>query len=160
MYPDRAMRKRVFRHMRTEKTQISLRIYAIWPGPTLSATRIIGYYWKYVWSIKAQMILCACAGWSESLHFAHVRRHFFAWRAPSDSCIVIPYLSWFHRTLFHALVYNIYTCVLQTNTSAQDKCCLGQYSEKKNKKFYLMRWDKSEIFFKICFWILSDLQWY
>ena len=28
------------------------------------------------------MILCACAGWSESAHFAHARRHFFAWCGP------------------------------------------------------------------------------
>ena len=26
--------------------------------------------------------LCACAGWSESAHFAHARRHWFAWRSP------------------------------------------------------------------------------
>ena len=30
-----------------------------------------------VW--KTRMILCACAGWSESAHFAHVQRHVFAW---------------------------------------------------------------------------------
>ena len=24
----------------------------------------------------------ACAGWSESAHFAHVRRHGFVWRGP------------------------------------------------------------------------------
>ena len=30
--------------MRTAKAQISLRIRAVWSGPSLSANRIIGYY--------------------------------------------------------------------------------------------------------------------
>ena len=72
----RTMRKRVFGHMRTAKTQISLRIRAVWSGPSLSANRIIGYYRMYDWRINVQMILCACSGWSESAHLAHVRRHF------------------------------------------------------------------------------------
>ena len=72
------MRKPAFEHMRTAKVQIRLRGCAVWSGPLLSAYRIIGYYRMYEWWAKAQMILYACAGWSE--HFAHVRRHFFAWR--------------------------------------------------------------------------------
>ena len=39
-----AMRKRFFVHMRTAKTQISLRIRAVWSGPSLYANRIIGFY--------------------------------------------------------------------------------------------------------------------
>ena len=39
------MQKRVFSHMRTAKTQISLNIRAIWSGPSLSAKRNIGYVW-------------------------------------------------------------------------------------------------------------------
>ena len=37
----RAMRKRVFRHMRTPKAQISLRIRAVWSGHSLFANRVI-----------------------------------------------------------------------------------------------------------------------
>ena len=39
-----AIRKRVFRHTRTVKVKISLRIGAFWSGPSLSANNIIGYY--------------------------------------------------------------------------------------------------------------------
>ena len=41
------MRKFVFGHMRTVKAQISLRIRAVWSGPSLSANRIIGFYRMY-----------------------------------------------------------------------------------------------------------------
>ena len=44
MYMGYDMLKRVFGHMRTAKAQISLRIRAVWSGPSLSAYRIIGYY--------------------------------------------------------------------------------------------------------------------
>ena len=57
-----AMRKRVFRHMRTAKAQISLHICAVKSGPSLSASRIIGHYRMYEWRAKAQMIHCAYAG--------------------------------------------------------------------------------------------------
>ena len=35
--------------MRTAKAQISLRIRAVWLGPSLSANRIIGHYRMYQW---------------------------------------------------------------------------------------------------------------
>ena len=76
----RAMRKRVFRYMQTAKTQISLRIRAVWSGPSLSAYRIIGHYRMNQLRAKARMRLQACAGWILSVHFAHVRRHLFSWR--------------------------------------------------------------------------------
>ena len=60
----------------TAKAQISLYILTVWSGPSLSANRIIEYY---EWRAKAKMILCACAGWSESADFAQVRRHCFDW---------------------------------------------------------------------------------
>ena len=82
---DRVMRKRVFRHMRTAKAQIRLRICAVWSGPSVSANRIIGYYRMYEWRAKARMIFCACTGWSEFARFAHVRRHSFAWCDPDNS---------------------------------------------------------------------------
>ena len=66
------MRKHVFGHMRTAKAQISLRVRAVWSGPSLSANRFIGYYRMFEWRAKARMTLCACAGWSESVHVAHV----------------------------------------------------------------------------------------
>ena len=73
---DRAMRKRVFRHIRIAKAQISLRIYAGWSGPSLSADRIIGYYRMYESRANVGFVRCACAGWAESAYFAHARRHF------------------------------------------------------------------------------------
>ena len=33
-----------------------------------SSNRIIWYYRMYEWRAKARIILCACAGWSESVH--------------------------------------------------------------------------------------------
>ena len=79
----RAMRKRVFGHMRTAKAQISLHICAVWSGPSLSAYRIIGNYRMYQVKSNARMRLCACVGWIWiSAIFAKVRRHIFAWRAP------------------------------------------------------------------------------
>ena len=73
----RTMRKRVFGHMRTAKTQISLRIRAVWSGPSLSANGIIGYYRMYECRAKARILLCACAGWSEYAHFAHIQSYVF-----------------------------------------------------------------------------------
>ena len=57
------MRKRAFGHMRTAKAQISLRIRAVWSGPSLSANRIIGHYRMYQLRANARMRLCACVGW-------------------------------------------------------------------------------------------------
>ena len=74
-----AMQKCVFGKMRTAKAQISLRIRAVWSGPLLCANWIIRYCIMYRWRAKDRMVLCACAGWSEPAHFAHVRRHVFAW---------------------------------------------------------------------------------
>ena len=62
--------------MQTAKAQLGLYIYAVWSGPSLSANRMVRYYRRYECRAKAQMILCACAGWSESSHFVHVQKHF------------------------------------------------------------------------------------
>ena len=70
-------RKCAFGHAWTAKTQIRLRIRAVWSGPSLTAARLIGYYRSYQWRAKAWMRPFACAGWCE---FALTRRHFFAWR--------------------------------------------------------------------------------
>ena len=61
--------------------QINLR--RSWPF-LLSANRIIGFYRIFECRAKARMILCACAEWSESPHFAHARRHLFALRGPTN----------------------------------------------------------------------------
>ena len=63
--------------MQTAKAQISLRIRAVWSGPSLSAYRIIGYR-MYEWRALSQMILCTCAGCIESAQSAHAQMHFFA----------------------------------------------------------------------------------
>ena len=60
------MRKRVFGHMWTAEVQISLRISAVWSGPSLSANRIIGYYRMYEWRAKIRMI-----GLCDSTCFTH-----------------------------------------------------------------------------------------
>ena len=78
----RAMRKQIFEHMRWAKAQISLRICAVWSRPSLFTNRIIGYQNMYEWRANARMILCTCAGWWESAHFTHARRHVFAWHDP------------------------------------------------------------------------------
>ena len=78
------MQKLVFRHMQTANAQISLCICAVWSEPSLSATRIIGYYRMYEWRKKAWMILCPRTGWFKSAQFAHTQRHFLAWRNPWD----------------------------------------------------------------------------
>ena len=71
---------------------------------------------QYGWRAKALMILCACAVWSESAHFAHIRRHFFTWRCPyNDSHCVNP----FRDTSELFMPYLIFT-ILWDN-SADDK---------------------------------------
>ena len=78
-----------FGHIRTAKAQLSLRICAVLSGPSLAAKRIIGDYKMYKWRAKARVILCACAGYA----FAHVKMHFFAWRAQNicSSVTFYPY---------------------------------------------------------------------
>ena len=68
----RTLRKRVFRHMRTAKAQISLRIRAVRSGPSLSAIRIIGYYIMFKCRAIARMKLCACAGCCVHPHILHM----------------------------------------------------------------------------------------
>ena len=43
---------------------------------------IFGCYRMFERRAKAWMILCTHAGWSESVHFVHVRRHHFTWCGP------------------------------------------------------------------------------
>ena len=59
----RAMQKCVFEHMRTAKAQISLRIRAVWSGPSLSSNRIIWHCRMYWWRANAWRRLCPCMGW-------------------------------------------------------------------------------------------------
>ena len=58
---------------------IRLHRCTVWPGLSLSATRITGYYRMYHWRANARMRPYRCAGWCESAHFAHARRYFFTW---------------------------------------------------------------------------------
>ena len=50
-------------HLRTAKAQIRLRRCTVWSGPSLSTTRIIGYYRMYQWRTKAQMSPFVSPGW-------------------------------------------------------------------------------------------------
>ena len=49
---------------------------AFWSGPSLPANRMFEDYTMYKLRAKAQTIPCACAGRSNSAHFAHARRLF------------------------------------------------------------------------------------
>ena len=83
MHSGHTIRKLFFGHMRTAMVQISLRIHAVWSGPSLSVNRINWHYRMHQWWASPRMIhvLCACADEFKSLHFAYVRRLFFAWRS-------------------------------------------------------------------------------
>ena len=83
-YIGQTMLKHIFRHVRTVNALIRLHICAVWSGHSLSTNRIFGHYRMYEWRAKAQMILCACAGWSKSVHFMHVQGRFFASRGLLD----------------------------------------------------------------------------
>ena len=72
--------KQVFGHMRTAKVKISLRIRAVWSGPSMSTNSIIGYYMIFQWRANAMVKLCTWAGSCKSAHFAYVQRHFIPWR--------------------------------------------------------------------------------
>ena len=63
-------------HMQTAKVHI---IFIVWSGPSLTTNRIIGYYKMYERRSITQVILCICAGWSESVQFGHVWRHIWTW---------------------------------------------------------------------------------
>ena len=66
-------------------------------GLSLSANRITGHNRIFEWMTKARMIICACAGWSESAHVAHFRMHGFAWHDPIDKDVILFYtflISW------------------------------------------------------------------
>ena len=99
-YMGHVMRKHVFWHMWTAKAQISLCIHAVWTGPSLSISRIIGYNRMYEWRAKRQMILWACTGCSESVPFAHVLRHFFAWHGQLVQNVVWMFFFFFFFLFF------------------------------------------------------------
>ena len=115
--------------MRTEKAQIRLRIRAVWSGPSLSADRIIGYYRMFQWRANAWMRPCACTGWCESAHFAHVRRRLFRLSPPifvrtyveaNCSCLFLGFvtLSWKKEIYIYKKklkITCIFGCVLSFN---------------------------------------------
>ena len=55
--------------------KVSSSISIQWRSQILSTNRINGYYRMYEWRAKARTIPCPCAGWPESVYFAH----FVAW---------------------------------------------------------------------------------
>ena len=54
-----------------------------------------------------RMRLSACTGWSEFVHFAHVRGQFFAWRDPNDT---VANICWLRYQCFWILL-NITRCL-------------------------------------------------
>ena len=78
-----AMWKRVFGHTLIAKTQISLRIRAVWSGPSLFAYRIIGYWRIYRYITKVLIRLYCFVGWPGSLLLPYVQNTYFLWHGPS-----------------------------------------------------------------------------
>ena len=73
------MQKRVFGHMRTAKTQLSLRMRTIWSEFSFSAKRLIWNYSMYQLRANARMRLFACAVRTWICAFCPCfRRHVFA----------------------------------------------------------------------------------
>ena len=68
------------------------------------ANRITGYHRLYECRTKARMILCACAGWNDSAHFAHDRRHFSLDAAKFFSSTA----SWLHTIYACGLPLRVY----------------------------------------------------
>ena len=73
------MRKRTYWHMRQAKTQISLRIRAVWSQSSLSARSNLHPWLSIMRPMKILIRLRECAGWSESSLGAHVLKVHF-WR--------------------------------------------------------------------------------
>ena len=63
--------KNVFWYMWTVKAQISLRICAVWSGPSLSTNRSIGYYRMFLNEKQLPGWDCTWAGWSNLHSLAH-----------------------------------------------------------------------------------------
>ena len=82
----------VFRHTRTAKAQISLRIRAVLLGPVLSAKRTIWHNRMSHWRANARMRLRACAVWIRIFEFL---------RMFEDICLlaVVHILSCFQLTI-------------------------------------------------------------
>ena len=68
------------------KAQISLRMRAVWSGPSLSASRIIGHYRMYEWRANARMRLCACAEWIWICAFCACPETLFRLTRPKYTC--------------------------------------------------------------------------
>ena len=83
-FMSRNVRKRTFWHVRPTKTQISLRIRAVWLESSLSAWRNIVSLAIRNAPVKILIRLCECAGWSDSPLGAHVRGFVF-WRCDTFS---------------------------------------------------------------------------
>ena len=126
LYMGNAMRKHVFGHVRITNAQISLRIRAVWSGPSLSANRIIGYYRMLQWRANVWMILCACAGWSESAHhFTDIWRHFFVSLAA-------------HMNRPFSCVTEFVKIEIMINSRMKDRLYI--YSSIKNYNCFLLMW--------------------
>ena len=116
-----AMRKLVFGHMRTAKAKISLRIRAVWSGPSLSANRIIGDYRMYQWRANAWMGLCACAGWISA--FCACSKTPFLWHDP----YIIGGKYTRHTAVIHYLLFACqkYKCSWINWQTGVNKCCIN-----------------------------------
>ena len=79
----RNVRKRTFWHVRPTKTQISLRVRAVWSESSLSTWRNFVSLAIQNAPMKILMRLCECAGWSESSLGADFRRYVYL-RCGSD----------------------------------------------------------------------------
>ena len=95
------IRKRVFGHMWTAKIQFSLRICAVWSGPSLSAGTITGYCRMYEWRAKAWTILWAWRWMIQIYAFCVFSKAFFfvchcpfrCWKVGYNSALTLVLLS-------------------------------------------------------------------
>ena len=113
------MRKRVFKHIRTAEVQISLRIRAVWSGLSVPAFEIIWHYRMYQWKANA------C--WAESAHFAHVRRHLFAWQGPIINCLPEQFDSIFYSVFVNHTVQHDSVSYLLQKTARLLTVLLGSH---------------------------------
>ena len=116
-----AMQKRVFGHIRTVKAQFSLRVHAVWPGLSLFAARIIGFYRKFQRRAKVRRRPCSSTRWYESAHFAHARRHVFARHASHSKYMkALPWLfQWFQYKWQSTTLRRIYNIPKKKKTYIQ-----------------------------------------
>ena len=74
---DEQRTKRVLMHLRTRYVQICMCIWAVWSGHSLLVDIHYSIHWFCKWTMKAQISLRLCTGWSGPALSANYRRALF-----------------------------------------------------------------------------------